>query len=214
MWFSTLVLELVLAMLAWRYAATCPRHRPAAVLLSVEVAANVVRQALALLNAPAYAAAHGAPLTGLGRAFFHTDEALFLAWPFGLAAVAALVFLEEPHRRRVAALVGSMWGLSALAYPMIRGPLLGRVYLAVELTSLATILASGWSWWQRWERPSLVEGSVIILGAVELGAVIQWSPFGKGWDAQVTSYLVGYATLILFHGGELWGPSKSRSLRP
>jgi hypothetical protein len=208
----------VLVALVWRSAALEPRHRPVAAVVVGNLIADVVRRGLALLNAPAYAAAHGAPLTGLGRALFHADEALFLAWPFGLAALAALVFLEEPHRRRVAALVGSMWGLSslalALAYPMFRGPALGRVYLAVELTSLAAIIASGWSWWQRWEKPSLVEGSVIILGTVELGAVIQWSPFGKGWDAQVTSYLVGYATLILFHGGELWGPSKSRSLRP
>ena len=193
MWPFSIALSMLLAVLAWRFTGLHTRHRPAAVFITLGLVADVVGQAMIawVINPARAQRPVGAPLVGIARAAFHIDEVCVLAWPFGLAAVAALVVLEEPHRRRVTALVGSMWGLSALAlalaYPMIRGPLLGRVYLAVELTSLATIVASGWSWWQRWEKPSLVEGSVIILGAVELGAVIQWSPFGKGWDAQVTT---------------------------
>jgi len=208
MWTAAIGLSIVLAVLAWRYARTNARHRPIAALVTFSVADNVLRQALTLANAPAYAAAHGAPLTGWARAAFHADELLVLGWPAGLAGVAALVLLEEPHRRRAAAAAGGVWGLAALglalAYPGVRGALLGRCYLAADLVALAAVVACGVSWWRRRLRPSLIEGSVLVLCAVELGAVVQWAPFGvTGWVWQITMYFMGYGTLAVLHGGEL-----------
>jgi len=47
---------------------------------------------------------------------------------------------------------------------------------------------------------------------VEIGAAIGWSPFGKGWEWQATTYFVGYGALTFVHGGELWGQSKPQKL--
>jgi len=208
MWTAAIGLSILLAALAWRYAHIHPRHRPTAAFITAILAVNIARRVLALANAPAYAAAHGAPLTGWARANFHLDELLQLAWPSGLAGVAALVLLEEPHRRRAAAAAGGAWGLAALglalAYPGVRGAVLGRCYLAAELVAVAAVVACGVSWWQRRLRPSLIEGSVLVLCAVELGAVVQWAPFGPmGRVWQLTTYFIGYGALAVLHGGEL-----------
>jgi hypothetical protein len=199
----------LLVALAWQYAGTWPRHRPVAVFLSVALAADLVHWALgAFVLQPARAMLGTAPYGGIARAAFHVQQGTVLAWPFGLAALAAWVFLEEPLRRHGAVLAGALWTLSslglALAYPAIRGDVLGRAYLAVELAALAAVIATGVGWWQRVERPSLVEGTVIILGAVELGAILQWSPFVRGWEPQVIAYFVAYGALIFVHMGELW----------
>jgi len=214
LWAASIALQMALAALAWRYASAHPRHRAAAALLSWMVVRAVLGQVLAIVNAPAYVAAQGAPLTGWPRAVFHLDELLQLSWPAGLAAVACLVLLEEPHRRRAAAAAGASWALAwlvlVLGYPTIRRALLGRVYLALELVALATVITAAVSWWRRRPEPSLVEGSVGVLWVSGFVALLRWSPF-NGWDWQLTAYLLGYGTLAVLHGGEVCCPRPSSS---
>lgn len=93
MWIAGIGCFMVLAALAWRRASAHPRHAAVALVMTVGVAQDVVRRGLRLLNEPYYAAAAGAPLHGAGRAIFHVGQALTLSWPFGLAALAAWVFL-------------------------------------------------------------------------------------------------------------------------
>jgi hypothetical protein len=208
-------LSLALCGLAWQYASASARHRPVALFLSAQLLADVVRRVLAILNAPAYVRAAGAPLTGLGRLNFHVDELLQLTWPASLAAVAALVWLEEPARRRVGIACGLAWALAGsaliLGYPTIRRAVLGRCYLAAELVGLATVIVCGVSWWRRREEPSLIDGSIMVLGGIELAALVRWSPFGAGWDWQATAYCMGYGVLAVLHGGELWSVRSQRS---
>jgi hypothetical protein len=215
MWTATIGLAMLLAPLAWRYASANVRHRPVAALLTLNVTLAVIRRALAILNEPAYAAAHGTPLTGLARLNFHLDEALFLAWPCGFAIVSALVFLPDSARRWASVCGVVIWVLGgltlALGYPAIRGPVLGRVYLAAELAAILSLLACGAAWWRRREMPSLVEGSMMVLGAIEITVIIGWGPFGKGWEWQAIAYLLGYAVLAFLHGGEVWALKSSRS---
>jgi hypothetical protein len=215
LWTATVGLMMVVAALAARYAVDRPRHRPFVALLAVTIFSTLVRQGIATLNEPAYAAAHGAPLEGIARLRFHVGQLLFLSWPLGLALVAVLVFLEPPQRRRIAALCAALWPLSALClaltYPTVRQALLGRVYLTAELLSLAAVLAAGVAWWRRREEPSLVEGSVGVLFCVALVGTLRWSPFRQGWDWQATSYICGYAALTFLHMGELWLPRSSNS---
>lgn len=125
------------------------------------------------------------------------------------------MLLEEPHRRRAAVAAGGAWGLAAvglaLTYPLTRGAVLGRCYLGAELVALATMLACGVTWGRRRAHPSLVEGSILVLIAIELTALAQWSPFGRGWAWQLTGYFLGYVVLVVLHGVELWSFKSQKS---
>lgn len=215
MWIAAIGLMMALAALAWRYAGARAPHRAVAALLTLDLLTSVVRQGLALLNAPAYEAAHGAPLVGAARLNFHLDEALYLTGPAGLAAVAAVVFLEESARKRAVRVVVGTWilvsAVLAASYPVIRRDLLARVYLVVELVTIATVGAAWWSAWRRRVMPSLVEGSVMVLAATKFGAALYWSPFARGWDWQMIANMTGYSALLVLHCGEVWGLRSSQS---
>ena len=207
MWMAGIVACFVAAALAWRCAAMHPRHRPIALFLFSQLAADVARRALALLNAPAYAAAAGAPLEGWARIRFHGDELLHLSWPAGLVATSALVFLDGPWRRRVAALAGLAGALGAvalaLAYPAVRRDRLATVYALGDLVAVATVVALALPWIRRRLWPSIAELSILILLALELVALLRWSPFHLGWDWQARAYTTAYLVLAALFGGEL-----------
>lgn len=212
MWTFSVMLSAALAALAWRVGRDRPAHRVIAAFVTVNAIADVLRRAFAVLVfAPARAALAGRPFVGWTRAVFHIDELLFLAWPFGLAAVACIAFFERP-RRAVAALFTAYalaCAVLAAGYPTIRGGRLAGVYAAVQLAALVVVLVAGAGAWARRAHPELTMGSVMILGGVEAGAVLAWghAPMPFGWDFAATVYLVGYGALFLVHlGVVLWPP--------
>lgn len=212
MWIFSIVLSGVLAALAWQVARVRPRHGAVASLVTLGLVADVVRRALALfVFDPARATFGRAAFAGSTRALFHLDEALFMAWPFGLAALGAVVFLERPRRVLMAVAVTYGASVTALAvgYPALRGAALARAYTAAELAALAVVAASGAAWWRRRERPDLTVGSVMVIAGIDFGSVFAWR---TGWDFAVVLYAVSCGALIFLHLGELWDGRHPRSL--
>jgi hypothetical protein len=140
----------------------------------------------------------------------YLDGAAWLAEHLMLAALAAAVFLER-RRRAVIALTGA-WALSAIvlaaAYPSpaVRGPGLARVYLAVELVSVALAVACIIAFAGRRLSPRAPQGIVLFLLATEIAALAAgpWrSWIFQGWDAERVMLLVSYL-FIAFIQGVLW----------
>ena len=67
------------------------------------------------------------------------------------------------------------------------------------------------SWSARRVRPTLTEGTVLVLGLIEIGHVLAWTDPFRGWDLPTGLYLVAYGALAVVHAGELWLPRASRS---
>jgi hypothetical protein len=209
-----------LAMLAWQRAKEHPVHRPVAAFMIAVAVADVLRMLLGKqVLAPARALHPAGPYAGLARVAFHLDEALFLVWPLGLAALGFTVFLrhtasegaaveaEQNAAAHTVRAVGAVYLVTvvtlAAGYPTIRGPLLANVFLVAELAAVAAAVAAGAVWWTRPRRPTLTEGSVIVFACLQLGAVLRWQP-AVDWDWQRIMYLVAFAALIFLHSGELW----------
>ena len=83
------VLSVTATVLAWPVARRRPEHIPIAALLTYGLASDLTRRLLREhILAPGYAALAGAPATGWLRVALNIEQALFLGWPAGLAAVA------------------------------------------------------------------------------------------------------------------------------
>lgn len=212
-WAVGIALSFVVVVLAWRVARHRPEHRAVAWFLSANLAADVARQAIALyVLAPARARLAGAPFTGLPRAAFHVEEAGFLLWPAGVAALSIVVFL-----RRRAWPVVIVYGLAVLAlaatYPVTRGPTLRRAYLGLELAALAVALGCFVMWVWRKEAATLTRATVLLLAVVEL--IIVAGPYASGlfasWGIAQAVYATLYVVLVLLHGVGSWGSSKPSS---
>src|SRR5262249_47978993 len=64
-------------------------------------------------------------------------------------------------------------------------------------------VSAGWAWWRRPERPTLTEGSVLVLASLQVGAILGLRT-AVGWDWQRIMYGVAYAALVFLHVGVLW----------
>lgn len=209
-----LALCALLAAVAWHHSEAHPRHRPVAWLVTVAFVSDALHLAtVTLVLAPVRAQIGTAPFAGWARVAFHVQQAAFLAFPACLAAVAALVFLEAPRRRRAAALAAGLWCLAVLAltvaYPMVRGRLLFQAYACMDVAVLAGTIAAGVEWTRRREQPTLTEGNVLALGIIKLGALAAWL---TTWDFAVGLHVTVYGALVALHMGELWlGSSRASS---
>ena len=184
-----------------------PAHRPVAVFLGVVSVADGIRRGLAgELAAPG-------PYTGATRALFHLEQALYLLWPFGLAALAGAVFAQRRPWMLAGAYVTAVAAL-ALSYPTVRLELLGRVYLAAELGALVVCLAAATTWaWQR-ERPGLAHVVALMLIAVDVAKVAAgpWrgSVFAT-WDRAWPMHAILYLAIGAAQGGGIaWSSSATR----
>jgi hypothetical protein len=198
---------MLLSVYTWRYAAARPAHRPVAIFVTASLVADVVGRALNLLIAPVFAAAHGAPLSGLARLGFRVSDVCLLTWPLGLVALAFAVFLPREMARpnvRVAALLSVIFVVALLAvYPEIRGEARGRLYLGAEVAAVAASFAAGLFWLFRPEPPTLTDGSVLVFASLQIGALVDWHPT-VSWDWQRAIYAAAFAVLVLLHLVELW----------
>jgi hypothetical protein len=214
LWIATAILYAVVVALAWTTAAQRRDHRPVAWLLTLGLGMDVARELIQVhVLQPTRAAMGAGPFHGFARAAFNVDEALFLAWPVGIAACATWVFL----RHRTWAFVAA-YSLAVVmvvqAYPTLRGAALARVYLAAELAGIVVGIGSFITWaWKR-ERPNLTHGVTLLIVVVELATLL---PFGKGpfvyWSLAQASYVTLYVVLIVVHGGALWDRGSSSQSR-
>ena len=195
---------LLAVVLAWRR----PSYRPTAGFLLGAFLASMVRLALR----PVLLAA-SLPLAGLPRLVFHLEQALFLAWPLGIAALARWTFAGKRPWPVLAA-----WALAVavlvLGYPTIRGDLYRKVLLGIELAALAVAVASFVAFFWARQKPRLEHvAALFVFGTEGVTLVGPWLAglFAEGWRGALLSYSVLYAVLIFLQGGSLWSRPSSSS---
>lgn len=195
----------VAALLALALIHRVPRNRERpmialAVLLALEVPSVIAQLDLgtALRGLPL-------PYEGRERGLYHVTQALFMAWPAGVAALAVLVLM-----RRAPVAVGVFLALEVAwvcwAYPDLRGDDLETVYRIWEATWIAVGLASIVSFARARRAPLpehvcaivLVGGEIVVLaGTFELGIFAHWP------TAQAV-YIVTFGAVAALLSRHLW----------
>jgi hypothetical protein len=221
----TLSLHCLAGLLALSVARHRPPHRPVALFLFVTAITDIIHTALGrLVLWPALDLVRAAgldpariPFTGWVRVTVHVDQALFLTWHAGLAALALVVFTKlRPWPVAILWVAASL--ALALTYPITRGEVLRRVYLAADLIALAVAVASFASWFRR-RRPgqgfTFPQLIATLIFAIELGALFvgawRWNIF-ENWSLSQAAYATLYAACIFLQGAVLWiTPSPSQS---
>lgn len=206
-------LSALVTALAWLVTQRRPAHRPIALLLTLGLGSDVIRRQLYVhAIGPGHVVAAGGPLTGAARVAFHVEQALFLAWPAGLVATALAIFL-----RRRPWLVAAAWTFAVEAlvrsYPVTRGDVLRRAYLAAELLTIAISSGAVIQWGRSRQWPTPAQDILMVLIGAEIATV--WGPwrhdlFG-GWSANQIMYSVTYLVVALLQGVVLWKHSRSSS---
>jgi hypothetical protein len=210
LWLATAALYAAVVALAWAVAKRLPDHRSVAWLLTLGLAADVAREVIQVnVLQPTRVAMGAGPFHGFARGAFNVDEALFLAWPVGIAACATWVFLRHRTWAFLAAYILAV-ALVVQAYPTLRGAELARVYLGAELAAIVVGLGSFITWaWKR-ETPNLTHVVMLFVVAVEAVTLL---PFGKGpfvyWSLAQASYMTLYVALMVVYGGVLWSRGSS-----
>jgi hypothetical protein len=197
---------LVAVVVAWKRS----EHRPVAAFLAGTVVADLVRLGLSL--GPL---AISGPYKGPLRALFHVEQALFLTWPAGIAALALWVYRKR-HPFPVAIAYALAVAVLVIGYPAIRGDLLRRCYLAAEIAAVVTAIGAFVRWVGRAppRLPQVVTTFVLVVDMVSLAVgPWQWGLFGAWALAQVI-YSALYAVLIVVQIGALWISPSSSKWRP
>lgn len=145
------------------------------------------------------------PYEGLVRFAFHAHQAFFLTWHFGLAALAVRIFTRRSPRL-VAVAYAAAIAILAAGYPTIRGDILARAYLAIELGCLALSVGCSVQWWSRREPMSLPVSMTVLILCIELSTLL--GPYSGNlfadWDRAQAMYLVLYIAMAIVQGGFLW----------
>ena len=200
-WLWALRVALLAALVqAWQLARRHPTYRPVALFLSWAALAHVVRPLLQVFILAAARAAGRVPYVGLERVAYHIGEqALFVAWPFGIAALALWTFRRIHPRVAAVVWIAVVAGL-ALAYPNLRGENLARAYCAITVAALLVGIGVTVAWWFRRTRPQPPEIAAMLFIAGEVGVVIL-GPYAVGhvreyWPVSQGLYTGLYATLF------------------
>ena len=199
-WFARIALvAAVLGALA--LARRRPDYKPAASFLIAMGAANILRPLLiGYVIAPARLAGR-VPHTGLERVAFHVDQAVFLLWPAGLAALAVWTFWRSRRAKGAVALAyAALVAVLVLGYPTIRRELLASVYLGVELTALLVSIGAVASWWWRRTPTTIAESIALLL--VIFDVVLIAGPYAAGsifttWPIAFGMYGVLYTAITV-----------------
>jgi len=200
--------------LAWAVAWRRPGHRPVALLLTAGLAFDVARRALYLhAVAPGHEAAGAGPLEGWYRVAGHVHAALFIAWPAALAGAALRIFTARPAWPAACA-----WGVVstalAAAYPITRGAVLARVFLAAELSALLVAIGAIAAWMPRRRAPAPEHVALALVLVAEVAAIVvgPWklNVFGT-WPLAQVAYATIFGVLVVLQGGVLWARMSSSS---
>jgi hypothetical protein len=204
------ILAGVAAVLAWVVAWQRRSYRPVAWLLTFQAVSDVFRRMLReFVFMPRYAQLGEAPATGWLRVVAHVDQVLFLGWRVGIAALGIWIF-----GKRKPWLVAAVFVVVAIVlvagYPTVRGEVLQKAYLGVELAVLCVSLGFFIRWYlgrEPWTLEHIVTGVIIALEA----AMVTGGPFRGiiwvNWDKAWSILLVLYITVIGIEGSA-WSRSK------
>jgi len=148
------------------------------------------------------------PLEGWARVAFHAQQALFLTWPAGLAAIVLVLFVS---RRWTAALPGVAWAALvaylSTHYPAVRGDALRGVYLAAELAAVTVAAGSIITWTWRRASPTPAHACALFVALIDavalIGGALRYGVFEYWYLDQICSLLL-YAFLTLYQGRTLW----------
>ncbi len=135
------------------------------------------------------------------------SQALFLAWPAALVASARVSFdVSGASPRRSFFLIGVVWAAAstalALTYPITRGPVLARCYLAVELVALLVTAVTICRWVRERRTPELHHLSIALVATAELCTLVgpwRYDLFGS-WPLAQSVYLTLFGVLVVLQG--------------
>lgn len=197
---------------AWARAAPGRRlpYLPAARKLWAFLAASLAADGARALLQGLVLARHPRPFVGWARAAFHAEQSLFIGWPFGLAALLAVLFRrpdarEWPRLATYSTAWATTCALLASRYPELRGASLGETYGQIEAALLCAAVAHLFGdphegpWLDCPRRAAL--WLLVADGATLAGPYLARSPFALWWLAQVAS-VVAYLLITreLFRG--------------
>lgn len=202
-------LSALATILAWIVARRRSDHRSIAILLTFGIASDLVQRAILHLVLPP-PLLDNPPLTEWTRVAGHAESALFIAWPFGIAAQALWVFSRRRPRIVALAYIITVVAL-IMGYPATRGRALQRIYLGAELSCLFVALAALFPWLARLsrlqDRVTLTSSCTGLLVTGHFAAVVS-GPYRVGlfgaWSIAQASYLAIYSAINLMHGVWLW----------
>lgn len=202
--FSTLATAL-----AWAVVRSRPAHWPLAALLTFGLASDIMRRALkAYVLVPGYAILGQSPATGWLRVAGIADQAVFLAWPAALAAVTLWIYLRRGPGLVALGYLAGVLGIAVFGYPAIRGELLRKAYLGIELACLAITTGAFLHWIAfRKDPPTTTHWMILLMVGTEVTGIIA-GPWRLGlfttWSLAQTGYCIQYALLIAIQGALLW----------
>jgi hypothetical protein len=195
----------VAVVLAWAAARRRPEHWPFAGLLTLGLVSDVIRWALQRWVLPPLP--DNPPLTGWVRIAGDIDTALYVAWSIGIAAIALNTLAKRSMRPAIVAYVIVVAGL-IIGYPTIRGEILRKVLLGIELASMLVGLASILVWRRRSERSTITAVCTSVLVAGHFGTILsgpyRFGLFGEAWFLAQVAYVLIYAVVIVLQAGILW----------
>ncbi|WP_438014909.1 hypothetical protein WMF18_28980 [Sorangium sp. So ce315] len=199
-------LAVLSTVLAWLVSRHRPEHRPIAWLLGYGLATDAVRELIgARVLRPARAELAGAPFTGWVRVAGHVESALFVGWMAGVAALAVFIFGRRRPWGVLAVYVVAVAVLVA-GYPTIRGAMLGRAYLALELAALCTSVGCLILWFLGGERGKthhLAAGFIVIGESLMLVGPFRMGIF-DAWDLARSILIALYISLVPVQGVAIW----------
>lgn len=203
-WIWLMVVALALAIVGAVLLARRRRdYAPIAIGLVWVAFAHVARQLLAsyvLGSGPA----GGLPYQGVERVFFHVEQALFVSWSAGTAALAIRTFVGRGTWIVALVYLVIVAGLAA-AYPELRRERLQWAYFAILVASIAVSIGAVIAWARARVRPEPPHIAVFLLLACEIGAVL--GPYSAGlidktWPIALGLYIGFYCVLAVWQG--LW----------
>lgn len=169
--------------------------------------------------------------TAIERVVLHVDQALYLTWSAGLAAVALATLAPGraepvqrtsdpeplPPRRSVTWLPLAGWAVivATLSAFYIRTPNVRSVYLFADVLAVAVAVGALGIAARDRLAPTLSRVAVIaVLSAHAAALFVVWSGDGWArWQIALGSYLGLYTLLCLILGGALWAKPASSSSR-
>lgn len=194
------VMETVAALLARILAQRRPEHRPAALLLSVDLAANVALLVLDVSVLAPLRARFGVsvPWTGWARVAGHLVDAIWLAQLAALVAASLWVFTR---RNPWPAFVG--WALVAALFVVVDPVNAGLARMLLATRAVAVLISASLfiAWCRQTARPTTSAHSVVaVMVTNEVITVLAawWAgPFERWGFAQVLATIVLGAIILL-----------------
>jgi hypothetical protein len=189
-------------------------HRPIAWLLALSSLADFTRWGLGhwLDTQPA-------PHTGIARVGHHVDQALYIAWPIGIAAACWRVYVGKTPYAHALAYVLVLAGL-VVGYPWpLRGDVMRWGYTGIHAVALIASLVALIVWVKMRAAVQIEHRSALLILAAETALFtgplfpISPDPFRR-WALAQWSYAFLYLILTLVHWNTLWSSSSRISPSP